>query len=72
MSDIKRNARRRKHYWMLKTAGYDRETATKYKDYDFHTVSALCKIKIEAMENVNEIDKDVSTQITSILKVKRK
>ena len=31
MSDIKRNERRRKHYKMLREAGYDRETATRKK-----------------------------------------
>lgn len=72
MSDIKRNERRRKHYKMLREAGYDRETATKLKDYDLNTVEEMCRIKKEAMQNVEEIDLQVNEKMKSILKRKRK
>lgn len=72
MSGIKRNERRRKHYKMLRDVGYDRETATKIKDYDLRTVEQMCKIKQNAMKNVNQIDEDVQKQMDLILKGKRK
>ena len=72
MSDIKRNERRRKHYQMLREAGYNRETATKFKDYDLDTVTELCRIKHEAMLSVHEVDKRVQARMESVLLGKRK
>ena len=72
MTDIKRNERRRKHYQMLKEAGYDRETATKFKDYDYDTVMELCRIKREAMLSVHEVDKRVQARMESVLLGKKR
>ena len=72
MNDIKRNERRRKHYSLLRSAGYDRETATKLKDYDLKTVQEMCKIKREAMTSVHDIDKVVQKRMEAILTGKRK
>ncbi len=71
MSDIKRNERRRKHYQMLKEAGYDRTTATKLKDYDLFTVEQMCKIKHEAVRSVDDIDRKVQEEMQRVLFGKR-
>ena len=72
MSNIKRNERRRKHYRFLREAGYSGEVATKLKDFDLFTVLEICKIKKEAMQNVDQIDDDLKKQVDLILKEKRK
>ena len=72
MSDIKRNERRKKHYQMLREAGYDREHATRLKDYTLQTVEALCKVMREAKQDVNHIDQKIAHQVKAIIRGKRK
>ena len=72
MSDIKRNERRKKHYQMLRDAGYDRETATRLKDYNLKTVESMCKVMLDAKQDVNQIDQHVAEQVKTILRGKRK
>jgi len=72
MSDIKRNERRKKHYQMLRDAGYDRETATRLKDYNLKTVESVCKVMLDAKQDVNQIDQQVAEHVKTILRGKRK
>lgn len=66
-TDTKRNIRRRKHYHMLKLAGYDREIATKLKDHKYEVVVKLCSLKRDAMKSVDAIDGKVQSEMERIM-----